>query len=465
MSELQRLQAKRRGIKASVTKLITKVEDMISADLEGVSTQYVSESRKLLAETTLVQLKHKKGQIMELDDAIGAKIEAEQEFEEEITNADTYQITLDENIAFLSEFIRKAGLPPPELQRPPPSVTPQISPVSTQPPPETSNQTVSASSNVATADSHAFRRFVSRRSLPRLMLSDNASTYQAAAEELQKLFTSAELAEDLARRGVKWYFIPKRAPWFGGFWERLIGLTKSSLKKVLGRTHATLESLQTIIVEVEAVLNNRPLTYVSPDVEDMEPITPSHLLHGRPIVSLPHYDVQDDELTDPTYGETVDINRSAKVHAQLLAHFWNRWKLEYLTALREFHKATGCNTQAVKAGDIVLIHDDTPRVQWKLAVIEQVNKGADGLIRSANVRTSTGRTNRSIARLYPLEVTATETSTTTKISGLCDNLREQSAMPAPQPQGRPVRQAALQGRQKVQQWTHSLLAPPEDVKY
>ena len=154
MSELQRLQAKCRGIKASVTKLIMKVEDVISADLEGVSTQSVSESRKLLAETTLVQLKHKKGQIMELDDAIGAKIEAEQEFEEEITNADTYQITLDENIAFLSEFIRKAGLPPPELQRPPPFVTPQISPVSTLPPPETSNQTVSASSNVATADSH-----------------------------------------------------------------------------------------------------------------------------------------------------------------------------------------------------------------------------------------------------------------------------------------------------------------------
>ena len=128
MSEVQHLQAKRRGIKASVTKLITKVEDMISADLEDVSTQSVSESRKLLAETTLVQLKHKKGQIMELDDAIGVKIEAEQEFEEEITNADTYQITLDENITFLSEFIRKAGLPPPELQRPPPSVTPQISP-------------------------------------------------------------------------------------------------------------------------------------------------------------------------------------------------------------------------------------------------------------------------------------------------------------------------------------------------
>jgi len=181
-----------------------------------------------------------------------------------------------------------------------------------------------------------------------------------------------------------------------------------------------------MIVEVEAILNNRPLTYVSPDAEDMEPITPSHLLLGRPVVSLPHYDVQNDELTDPTYGAD-DINRWAKVHAQLLAHFWQRWRTEYLTALREFHRATGNNIQTVKVGDVVLIHDDTPRVQWKLAVIEGVNKGADGLIRSANVRTSTGRTNRPIAKLYPLEVTATEMS---GISESCDNTREQPVIPS-----------------------------------
>ena len=132
------------------------------------------------------------------------------------------------------------------------------------------------------------------------MLSDNASTYKAVAEELQRLFTSAALAEELARQGIKWHFIPKRAPWFGGFWERLIGLTKLTLKKVLGRTYETLESLHTMTVEVEAILNNRPLMYVSTDSDDVEPITPSHLLHDRSIVSLPHFDTQDDDITDPT---------------------------------------------------------------------------------------------------------------------------------------------------------------------
>ena len=121
---------------------------------------------------------------------------------------------------------------------------------------------------------YAFRRFDSRRSTPRLMLSGNASTYQAAAEELQNLLSSAALAENLSRRGIEWRFIPKRAPWFCGFWERLIALTKAALKKTLGQTHATLESLRTIVVKVEAILNNRPLTHVSCDVSDPEAIHP-----------------------------------------------------------------------------------------------------------------------------------------------------------------------------------------------
>ena len=82
-------------------------------------------------------------------------------------------------------------------------------------------------------------------------------------------------------------------------------MTKAALKKVLGWTHATLESLQTIVVEVEAVLNNRPLTHTSSEVTDAVPIIPSHLLYGRPIVSLSHCDVQDDEIDDLTYGKTI----------------------------------------------------------------------------------------------------------------------------------------------------------------
>ena len=74
------------------------------------------------------------------------------------------------------------------------------------------------------------------------MISDNASTYLAAADELKELFTSPLLSDALSRKGVQWQFIPKRAPWYGGFWERLIGLTKVSLKKILGRTFTTYQT-------------------------------------------------------------------------------------------------------------------------------------------------------------------------------------------------------------------------------
>ena len=74
------------------------------------------------------------------------------------------------------------------------------------------------------------------------------------------------------------------------------------------------------------------------------------------------------------------------------------------------YKVTLNNDQRVKIGDIILVHDDIPRIKWKLDVIEGVNKGADGLIRSAVIQSTTGKTNQPIAHLYPLEVTVSETA-------------------------------------------------------
>ena len=164
-----------------------------------------------------------------------------------------------------------------------------------------------------------------------------------------------------------------------------------------------LATLQTIIVEVEALINDRPLTYVSMDITDPQPLTPSHLLYGRRIVSLPHPMVDADELSDPNYGTEPDLKRRVRTQAFLIQSFWKRWRMEYLTSLRELHKTTGNNTQNVQVGDVVLVHDDASRISWQLAVIEEVIKGADGLIRAASIRTKNGKTNRPIAKLYPIE--------------------------------------------------------------
>ena len=219
-----------------------------------------------------------------------------------------------------------------------------------------------------------------------------------------------------------------------------------------------MESLQTIIVEVEAILNDRPLTYASSDINNPQPITPAHLLYGRRIVPLPHSTIQMDEISDPDFGDTSELRRRAKAQAIVMKHFWSRWKHEYLTTLREAHKTTGDNMQQVRVGDVVQVHDDTKRVNWRLAVIEAVHKGADGLIRSADIRTATGKTNRPIARLYPLEVSSSE-----KPVNSPQHNGQSEYHTVDVPSSRPVRQAAQRGRQKVKEWISSLCRPPEDV--
>ena len=87
----------------------------------------------------------------------------------------------------------------------------------------------------------------------------------------------------------------------------------------------------------------------------------------------------------------------------LLEHFRTRWRNEYLTSLREFHRATGNNIQTIKKGDVVQVYSDSNRVIWKLAIVQDLIRGKDGFVRSAIIKTDTGITNRPIVKLYPLE--------------------------------------------------------------
>ena len=262
-----------------------------------------------------------------------------------------------------------------------------------------------------------------------------------------------------------WRFIPKRAPWYGGFWERLIGLTKMSLKKVLGRAYVSLIMLQTLVVEVEATLNDRPLTHVSCDITDAEPITPAHLLYGRRITSLPFRQVEDDEVVDPTFGEGKDVvERRTRQLASVLQHFRSRWKHEYLTSLREFHKISGNNDQTIAVCDVVLVHDDCKRIYWKLAIVESLIYGRDNLVRAANIRTANGITNRAITKLYPLEIRASAEIGDKEINAEgCDEYESTSFEDSKHSVKRPQRVSARQARIQTKLWCDELNAPPEDV--
>ena len=172
------------------------------------------------------------------------------------------------------------------------------------------------------------------------------------------------------------------------------------------------------------------------------------------ITSLPHE--HEENVDDPDYMGAPAMRKQVDRHSKILDHFQSRWKREYITSLREFYKASGHNKckQLIKKGDVVLIHNDKPRLKWKLAVIEELLPGNDGLVRAANVRTDNFVTSRPISRLYPLEVSTTPSMQVEKDS---------NSVPASSKE-RPKRKAAGRARSQISEWTRDLRRPPEDVE-
>lgn len=194
---------------------------------------------------------------------------------------------------------------------------------------------------------------------------------------------------------------------------------------MIGRAHISLDELTTALAEIEAVLNSRPLSYVSAEDLD-EPITPSHLILGRRILSLPD---NASYVCDLDYEEfTLDskqANSRVKHLNNILNHFWRRWRTEYLSTLREVHahimkKQNADGSSPISEGDVVIVKDDhLPHGQWKLAVVQETLKGRDGLTRAAVVRvTASDRQHSTLKRpiqlLYPLEVHSETEPTSTK---------------------------------------------------
>ena len=164
-----------------------------------------------------------------------------------------------------------------------------------------------------------------------------------------------------------------------------------------------MDELLTVLLEVESMLNCRPLTYEYDEVGE-EMLTPSHLLYGRRLVSLP------DEVCDGDEEGEGGFLRRFRYLAKKRVHYWNRWHKEYLTNLRERHKI-GKRDQVteLQVGDVVLVRDDkVKRNAWKLGKVEELVVGKDQVVRETKLKVLTkGKPvwlNRPVQRLYPLEV-------------------------------------------------------------
>ena len=225
--------------------------------------------------------------------------------------------------------------------------------------------------------------------MPSVLWSDNAKVFIAGSERLPQTF--GPLAP-------KWKFIVPRSPWWGGWWERLVRSVKSGLKKTLKQRCLTCTELETLLHEVEACINSRPLTFVGDNLEDRRPLTPANFIVGQSNLFTPQrLDGEEASVNADQLRERLEVKNT------LLEQFWRVWTKEYLRHLPQQLGKGG--HPRVQVGDLVVIREDNiPRLMWPLGRIEEVYEGKDGIVRSCKLRVKTKSMVRPIQRLYNLEV-------------------------------------------------------------
>ena len=261
-----------------------------------------------------------------------------------------------------------------------------------------------------------FRRFVARHGNPKKVISDNAAQFKLASDAIYKLWGEVltkdhDVVSYVANRNILWEFNVELAPWMGGFYERLVGLVKRSLRKALGKACLTSEQLLTLLKESEAVVNSRPLTYVGDDINSCAALTPAHFLSLNPQIGLPTYnqDDTDDDDYNPQMTTTERIVTTWKKGLKHLDNFWRIWREDYLLNLRErsqrnLKESRTQSPLSANVGDVILLKDDLPRGMWRMGRIHELVTSRDGQTRSAKIQLPNNKiVGRPLNLLYPVE--------------------------------------------------------------
>lgn len=192
-------------------------------------------------------------------------------------------------------------------------------------------------------------------------------------ETIQGYFTKFE---------IRWHFIPPRSPHFGGLWEAAVKSVKTHLYRTVGNANMTYKELNTVVVQVEACLNSRPLCMLSSDPSDLKALTPAHFLTGDSLISIPEPDI----TTTPMNR----LNRWRRV-TQAFQQIWYRWQKKYLAQLQQRSRWGGEKWPKVKIGTVVLMKEDSiPHLQWKLVKVVQLHAGPDKVVKVVTLLFSKG---------------------------------------------------------------------------
>ncbi|EGT58285.1 hypothetical protein CAEBREN_32653 [Caenorhabditis brenneri] len=257
----------------------------------------------------------------------------------------------------------------------------------------------------------ALSRFMSRRGYPKTITSDNAATFKLTGKilstcsekepdylaelesdkienqrDLIKKKLLDELQREMTKRGVKWIFNTALSPWQGGFFERIVGITKKALKHTFSNPKYITKDLETIMIECESLINRRPLTYVDEENDDYTCLRPIDII--TPKQDFPIFDL---EKLETEHGAYTELFRQTLLHTR---RFWDIFTKDYLKQAKTFESVPQANRAYSKllrpvVGEVVLLkNESTPREKWKIGIITELLKGRDGEIRSVKVKTT-----------------------------------------------------------------------------
>lgn len=231
------------------------------------------------------------------------------------------------------------------------------------------------------------------------MRSDQGTNFISADKELREVITSLnqnKITDAMTQKGIQWIFKPPAASHHGGVWERQIRTIRKVLTSVLKQQHLDDEGLQTVLCEAEAIVNDKPITKTSDDPNDLDALTPIHLLL-----------LKTQAILSPGIFRKEDLYaRRRWRQVQYLADlFWSRWTAEYLPQLQERQKWSKTHRN-LQIGDVVLIVDHcATRNSWMMGRIIKTMPDSNGTVRRVVMQTKTNALERPITKLCLLEET------------------------------------------------------------
>ncbi|CAG9113625.1 unnamed protein product [Plutella xylostella] len=249
----------------------------------------------------------------------------------------------------------------------------------------------------------AFQRFCHRRGTPKHCYSDCGTNFIGASKRLRTEFNEfkkelgPEFFTEIGKMEVEWHFNAPAWPTAGGVWEAAVKSAKYHLRRVLGDQKLTYEEFLTLLTQIEACLNSRPLCPLTEDPEEFyNYLTPGHFLTGSPTLSLPLSDYSDDR--------NMNLQRRWQLTEHMAQQFWKNWSTDYLHLLQTRCKWNKTTTN-IEEGEIVLIKEDNlPPARWALGRVLRTHPGTDGRVRVTTLKTKNGIMKRPVTKLSPLPI-------------------------------------------------------------